>query len=576
MQNSIEKNDIDSNQNINPKKIYLLLSKININEKPILKKYLTQYFESPHNFFQSNFSNKKIVLNKIKSQLEIFELPLPNRLIKKYKRRKSKGAAQMFNDTSIKDQIAEMASLYNSNSKEKKRIISEISEYRKDRVNKREISDQEIQYHLKAFETVRMINKNRINNFITKNEYIDMIHLNKIGTEDINNSANNKLKENETEKNIDIIENYKKDAIIQENNQKPTKSILSKSSGVLLKNKSDLEERILSSKTVKFQDIFKNNIINSNKTNKEKSMPKISEQRNKNSPKFVSIFDEISPPKTTFNKNEDFNSTLYSQYSTLYKTKYKTFRSKFKNTTNKFETIKGSELDDFILQKQSQYTLNMNPPIMQKELMKKLASQEKALNHNDEYNRKIKHLLKLMSKQLNIDKGKLMLGETDEYRIKKDIKIQLNDIMKKAYPENHFHWESELRNANKDNSTNEFSINNSNKFNQREIIRYPFKILNRSKSVRNLGEYDENYVKRSIPKTAFRKFNRSIKGIKGNFDGLLIKGQNLLKVEQDLIKKIKGKKILLNYNYSFNDKESRETRDTLFAYNIHINKYQKP
>ena len=66
-----------------------------------------------------------------------------------------------------------------------------------------------------------------------------------------------------------------------------------------------------------------------------------------------------SPPKTTFNKNEDFNSTLYSQYSTLYKTKYKTFRSKFKNTTNKFETIKGSELDDFILQKQSQYTLNM-------------------------------------------------------------------------------------------------------------------------------------------------------------------------------------------------------------------------
>ena len=42
MQNSIEKKDLEknTNSNTNPKKKQLLLSKINIREKPILKKYI--------------------------------------------------------------------------------------------------------------------------------------------------------------------------------------------------------------------------------------------------------------------------------------------------------------------------------------------------------------------------------------------------------------------------------------------------------------------------------------------------------------------------------------------------------
>ena len=63
-------------------------------------------------------------------------------------------------------------------------------------------------------------------------------------------------------------------------------------------------------------------------------MPKISSQKNRNSPVFKSIFDEINPQRTAIIKNEDYNSTLNSQYSTLYKTRNKTFRSRLKNELN--------------------------------------------------------------------------------------------------------------------------------------------------------------------------------------------------------------------------------------------------
>ena len=57
---------------------------------------------------------------------------------------------------------------------------------------------------------------------------------------------------------------------------------------------------------------------------------------------------------------------------------------------------------------------------------------------------------------------------------------------------------------------------------------------------------------------------------KGNFSGLLIEGKNLLKCEKDLIKQIKGKKYLINYNSSLQEKD---INDVLYTYNININNH---
>ena len=569
MQNSIEKKDleknINSNSNTNPKKKQLLLSKINIKEKPILKKYLTQYFETPQKFFVSKFKNKQIILNKFKSPLETFELPIPLRLLKRYKRRKSK-VAQLFNDTTMKEQMAEMASLYNNNSKERKRLLREISE-NKNKEDKREINDQEIQKIFMAFENVRKINQKKINNFITKNEYVDLMLWNKNENEngDYNNNNNIKGNENENEKNNNNIIEEKNEGIAD---VKIKKLIKSKSSFFNWNLKNDIENKIISSKIIKYQN--KNN--STSKNYRELSMPKLSSQKNRNSPVFKSIFDEINPQKTVLFKNDDYNSTINSQYSTLYKTKNQTFRPRLKSTLNQFHKENVKEKNDILLQKQSKYVLDLNNQVFKKEILKKLASQEKALQNNTKYNRKFSNLLKILSKNVQKEEGDLILGQIDDYRIFKDIKFKLNNLMKNVCPENHYKWENELRKEKSDNDIEYIKINNVNNHN-REITRNPYNISNRSKNGKIFKEYDEQYIRRNVPKTAYRKFVKDIYKVKGNLEGLIIEGQDLLKCEQDLIKNMKGKKVLINFKSSLKDKDFN---DELYAYNIHINKYSKP
>jgi hypothetical protein len=567
MQNSIEKKDLEknTNSNTNPKKKQLLLSKINIREKPILKKYLTQYFETPQKFFVSKFKNKQIILNKFKSPLETFELPIPLRLLKRYKRRKSK-VAQLFNDTTMKEQMAEMASLYNNNSKERKRLLREISE-NKNKEDKREINDQEIQKIFMAFENVRKINQKKINNFITKNEYVDLMLWNKNENEngDYNNNNNIKGNENENEKNNNNIIEEKNEGIAD---VKIKKLIKSKSSFFNWNLKNDIENKIISSKIIKYQN--KNN--STCKNYRELSMPKLSSQKNRNSPVFKSIFDEINPQKTVLFKNDDYNSTINSQYSTLYKTKNQTFRPRLKSTLNQFHKENVKEKNDILLQKQSKYVLDLNNQVFKKEILKKLASQEKALQNNTKYNRKFSNLLKILSKNVQKEEGDLILGQIDDYRIFKDIKFKLNNLMKNVCPENHYKWENELRKEKSDNDIEYIKINNVNNHN-REITRNPYNISNRSKNGKIFKEYDEQYIRRNVPKTAYRKFVKDIYKVKGNLEGLIIEGQDLLKCEQDLIKNMKGKKVLINFKSSLKDKDFN---DELYAYNIHINKYSKP
>ena len=79
-------------------------------------------------------------------------------------------------------------------------------------------------------------------------------------------------------------------------------------------------------------------------------------------------------------------------------------------------------------------------------------------------------------------------------------------------------------------------------------------------------------IKKNVPKLAYKKCIKDTFNVKGNLDGLIIEGKNLLKHEQDLIKKIKGKKFLINYNNLLKEKD---INDELYAYNIHINKYIK-
>ena len=550
MQSSSRNKEIENQIFSSPKRYQLILSKINVNKKPILKKYLTQFFETPQNYFVSTFSNRKIVLNKTKSLNEIYEIPIPQSLLKRVKRRKSKGI-QLYNDTSIKEKIAEIAVVHNNNTS--KARFKKEKESKKEKIDIREIRDKEIQKIFNDFKKVRNINKNSINNFITKNEYVDLIHINK-------NENEEKGEEHEQieDKNNESDNNIKK-------------LIKSKSSISIRNNKEEFEKNIIFSKITKFKDKNNNynNILPITKKNSEKLIPKLSNQNNI-TPHFISIFDEINPMRSTIFKNEekekdnkDNNTTLNSQYSTLYKSRNKSFLSKLKNTLNKFQSTKSINNNELLIQKQNQYATVIQNKTIKKEFLKNLAYQEKTLQRQIQHCKKDKNMIKYIREKLKRENGELLMGQTDDYRIINDIKTRLNKLMKKSFPENHYDWKDNLRNK---------KIENDDINKDQEIMRNPYNKASTFIKNKQFEKYENEFIKNYAPKNEYRKFVKDIKNIKNNLNGLLIEGQNLLKYEHDLIKKIKGKKFLINYNNLLKEKD---INDELYAYNIHINKYIK-
>ena len=558
IQNFPTKKQLITNNILKAEKTRLILHKINIKEKPLYKKYLKQFFENPRKFFVSNYANKIIVLNRFKTQENLFELPLPQNLLRRYKARKNKGV-QLINDTSIKEQIDDMVSPYNNNKlgNRRRKIILGIKKEKDDKRDKREITEEELQKIYAAFEDVRSLNKNRIDNFITKNEYVDLMYKNYK-----ENNENND--DNTTEDNKEIKENN--------DDIKFRKYVKSKSS-LAIRNRSkvhkdDLHKKIVSAKIVKFND--RNSINIYKRKNSEIIIPKIPEKMIHKSKTFASIFDEKLPQKIPQNKNEENNLTTNSQYSTLYKTRNKSFLSNLKKTYNKYlEAKTGLNREQLLLEKQYQYTMDVNSTAIKKEFAKKLATQEKALNHNKKIDNRNNNMMELLAKKINKEKDDLIIAQVDDYRIMKDIKSELQDLIEKNIPEYNYKWNKDLRNNSED--CHYKKINNQN---QREIVRNPLNAKNRANSVdKRFGEAEKNYIRQNIRKSDYRKFVRDLNMSKGNFNGLLIKGKNLLKCEKDLIKKIKGKKYIINYNSTLQEKD---INDVLYTYNININNHSIP
>ena len=572
MQNSPIAKELLSKNITNPKTTQLILHKINIKEKLIYKKYIKQFFETPQKFFTSNYANKIIIMNKFKSPEKIFELPLPPNLLRRYKARKNKGV-QLINDTSMKEQLDDMVSVYNNQTKKKRKTNLEIrkdKEDKRDKRDKREITDEEIQKIFNAFENVRNINKNRIDNFITKNEYVDLIHKNKSYNENYTEKKNDEINE--------INQIQEKNNINNNNDIKLKKLVKSKSSlAIKTRNefiKDDSNKKIISAKIVKFNDKINFNFPTKKTNNID--IPKLPTKIIKKSGTFLSIFDENIPQKINLNnKNEENrdnsnnNITTNSQHSTLYKTRNKSFLSNIKNTYNKYLESKSLlNKEQLLLEKQYQYTLDINGNALKKEFAKKLASQEKALNHNKKIGNINNKMMNFLSNKLHKEKDSLILAQVDDYRIMKDIKHKLQNLIELNRPEFNYKWKNHLRNSCDDHHYNKI---NNNFQKEREIIRNPFSTKCRVNSVeKKFGETEKKYIRNNIRKSDYKKFVKDLSMNNSNFNGLLIEGKNLLKCEKDLIKQIKGKKYLINYNSSLQEKD---INDVLYTYNININNH---
>ena len=202
------------------------------------------------------------------------------------------------------------------------------------------------------------------------------------------------------------------------------------------------------------------------------------------------------------------------------------------NFSKLYSTLNENKKID-IYKKQSQFLTTEKSKIYRKELAKKLVSQEKLfLNNLDSENKATKMSL-YMSNKLKIPKEKLLMNQTEYYRINTDLKSRLSKQMEYEYIEEYYEWEKNLKKFEKENK-------------YEETIRDPiYKIKNYPQ--RNFYSLNNEYLSKRINKKHLKKFLNNLENIKYNFKGLFVKGRNLLEVEHDLAKGIKGKKILNNF-----------------------------
>ena len=270
----------------------------------------------------------------------------------------------------------------------------------------------------------------------------------------------------------------------------------------------------------------KNNKINNNKSNKN----------------FYSDDD---------NTNSHINDMAnYKTHSTIYSIKDDySIRNKYLNTEindndnniiviNKSRNNSSNLLKEKnLMKKQSQYiSMELGTPFKNK-MANILTLQEKCLM-NDKNNKNIQsHINNYISSKTKKSKSNLLIIQEDNYRPNIEIKLKLHNLQKKLNPDKFYNWFKDLHSSQKNLSPYEYIPNI-------ETIRNPKIMKNFNPS--NFVEKN-NYMKKIIPKKYLRDFNNDLKNANKNFESLIVEGVDLLQLENDLFKQLKGRKIINDY-----------------------------
>ena len=561
----------------------LLVEKVKIEENPKIKKYLKDFFLNPNKYFTIDFDDKQIIIGKNKTNLNKFKIPIPKQYQKRNNRRlrtKTKTIG-LINETLIKHLV-----LMNNQKKSNKKIYdSTLKEGQK------YIDEREIDLIFKTFEKVQEINKTKTKDFVTQNELF--------GNKIFGNNKYDKIKNKNKKKNKTIKFEDKNENNINNNcnnnlsSSKTKKDKLIKSKSSLFKsvnnylninkklndNKSNnnvfLKRELLSSSSYKLKNSYSQPEYHFNDKNKVIYNLKIDK------PRFASVFDDNIFKNSQDNDIENY--TIKRQNSTIYHIGSKSYIDKFIKSSEEFfkkkkekDRIKKALLEKKkLMEKQSQFLCNTSQKLIKKEIAERLASQEKALIYNIKLKKKHSNILDSLSKKLKKQKSDLMLEKIEDYRLNKDIKIKINKLIKKTNPSHNYDWKLDLRNSKNGDKEEMPKVNNDDMNYQNnkktishndEFTRNPF-----SKTFyfanKKFRQQDKEYLKSKVSKTMYNKFMKDIKNINNIYDGLIIEGQNLLKCERDILKQIKGKKIINNYD---NILQEKDVNDKIFAKNFSI------
>ena len=524
-------------QNINKLNFYhkektqLMLEKIKLEDNPEYKNFLQTYFNDPSKYFLKRFNNNPIIVGKksntnsrYKVKMEIKTSPK-----KKIKRGFTLRPNKSFSDHSSKDDKKENITK-DPKDKDKDKDNTNIN-YLK--AGQRYVNDLELNEIFSNFKNTQKANKNKINNILT----IKDIRKFRAENLDVTKSVKGKiLMRRKTSKNLKGLNGdspYKNNNNIKSYNNKVSLTENNVSDNSVKKSNTKISIDSLKKKDINLisTDSLPNKTSNKNLNNIQMYQNNVNYHKDRNinfSNESISLSNKNLSNIYESNKklNNIFNRGVSNDDKNPVNNCYNYNFSKLYSTLNENKKID-------IYKKQSQFLTTEKSKIYRKELAKKLVSQEKLfLNNLDSENKAIKMSL-YMSNKLKIPKEKLLMNQTEYYRINTDLKSRLSKQMEYEYIEEYYEWEKNLKKFEKENK-------------YEETIRDPkYKIKNYPR--RNFYSLNNEYLSKRINRKHLKKFLNNLENIKYNFKGLFVKGRNLLEVEHDLAKGIKGKKILNNF-----------------------------
>ena len=512
-----------NNKNDVNKAKLLYLRRISLTKNKNMQKNLNHFFWNANNYFQKDYDEFDIILGNKKNKKYI----IPFIKVTPAKRRRRNSITELYNNNSQshekKNNESKITLTSNNSRFGGKRGYLKNNKENGLKVGQKYISESELEELFHAFCSVQKMNKKKSNNFIMAKDYIDNNILN------ANKTISNFGKYNENKKNI-LSGNNKVLPELSSSlfNNKSTKNSISAYNN----DKNKINLKLFKNKNLKIIEEKKNDLANSNKTQKLK----------------MNIFSNDIMEKTI-----DLNDDI----------KYKTANNFFvdKNILD-FQKLKSRNK---LVQRQNQY-LNSKKELEGEDNNKAindyyaqlLADQEQVMMDVQKSKKKKGNILKIISKRAKKKEKNLLLKDLESYRIQNELKDKFCVLGEKLEPEHNYNWKRDLRGDLYKHTQNE---DNPNYFN----IRDPYnKIISGSFSDKNLTK--QVYMK------YYKNLIEENDNINKNLEGLYIKGKNLLKMEYEQFKNNKNRKIINNYETYL---PSAEVEDIIFIDNKNIKKIKR-
>ena len=363
---------------------------------------------------------------------------------------------------------------------EKKYVGAKFGKISSLKIGQHYVDEAELEDLFKKFKTVHKINKSKTSDFITVKDLIEK-----------------KIKKQS------VINNKK-----SEKKQKYENNEYNRTSSTWITNRNLKNEN----------DSNKN--LSKNKDAKDKNFPMLSK---------LNSLKNIIPQYINSDKEEEAN--------------YKTMTNFFVSFNKKKINKKKIRTRNKIISKQDQFLLNKKNinQTENKYFAQILANQEKTLLQSSRSQTIFNHIGDKLSKKVKKAKNDLLVLNTDNYRIRQELRNRIDNMNKRLQPEHFYNWVNDLRTISSINTTQNILD---------DKIRNPMK--------------KEKYCfsKNNFRLKNFRKIINDINRDTRNYEGLLIQGQNLLQLEYNNAKSLKNKKIMNDFETYL---PSTELEDKLFG-----------